>query len=80
MQGHSASDDASYVPAALLEAWKEKDPIDRLERVLLRDCVLTAEAKAAMEADIASAVRLAAAEAEANPPPGGETAGEGVYA
>ncbi len=26
MHGHSASDDASYVPRALLDEWKEKDP------------------------------------------------------
>jgi TPP-dependent pyruvate/acetoin dehydrogenase alpha subunit len=80
MQGHSASDDAAYVPPALLEEWRKKDPIDRLERMLLAECVLTAERKAGMEAEIASAIRLAVGEAEANPYPPPGDAGLGVYA
>jgi TPP-dependent pyruvate/acetoin dehydrogenase alpha subunit len=30
MDGHAVHDDASYVPAGLLEEWRRRDPIDRL--------------------------------------------------
>ncbi|MBI2903509.1 MAG: thiamine pyrophosphate-dependent dehydrogenase E1 component subunit alpha, partial [Candidatus Methylomirabilis oxyfera] len=29
MRGHAEHDDASYVPAAMLEEWRKRDPIDR---------------------------------------------------
>ncbi|WP_447974423.1 thiamine pyrophosphate-dependent dehydrogenase E1 component subunit alpha [Nitrospira sp. Kam-Ns4a] len=34
MHGHSEHDSAKYVPRALLEEWKPKDPIPRAERLL----------------------------------------------
>jgi TPP-dependent pyruvate/acetoin dehydrogenase alpha subunit len=45
MTGHSAHDDANYVPAELFEFWETRDPILRLERTLV-------EAKAISEAGI----------------------------
>jgi pyruvate dehydrogenase E1 component alpha subunit len=30
MHGHGAHDDASYIPAELLEDWRRRDPIERL--------------------------------------------------
>ncbi len=35
MTGHSAHDDAGYVPKDLFEQWKEKDPICRYQRLLI---------------------------------------------
>lgn len=37
MTGHSAHDDAGYVPPELFEKWKKKDPIARLEREMKAD-------------------------------------------
>src|SRR5438552_8143491 len=35
MTGHSAHDDAGYVPAELFAFWEERDPINRFERFLI---------------------------------------------
>jgi pyruvate dehydrogenase E1 component alpha subunit len=35
MTGHSAHDDAGYVPPELFEYWEERDPINRYERFLI---------------------------------------------
>src|SRR5262245_46992605 len=35
MTGHSAHDDAGYVPPELFEYWEERDPISRYERLLI---------------------------------------------
>ena len=40
MHGHSASDDGSYVPTALLEEWGKKDPVEVFEKRLLAEGVL----------------------------------------
>ena len=80
MQGHSASDDASYVPPALLDEWKKKDPVVRYESLLLKECVLTAEQKAKVDKEIGDAIGEAVRYAESNPLPDGNTAAEGVYA
>src|ERR1043165_1355068 len=42
MTGHSAHDDAGYVPPELFEYWEERDPIRRLERNLIQTGVTTA--------------------------------------
>jgi len=80
MQGHSASDDASYVPPGMIDEWRKKDPIDRLENVLLADHILTGESKKKVESDIAAGIDDAVAFAMQSGLPAGEDAGEGVYA
>jgi pyruvate dehydrogenase E1 component alpha subunit len=80
MHGHSASDDASYVPAGMVEEWKKRDPIARFERTLLADGVLTQEAIAVLERRIHSDLEAAVAAAEADRYPDGDDAGKGVYA
>jgi TPP-dependent pyruvate/acetoin dehydrogenase alpha subunit len=80
MQGHSASDDATYVPPSLLEEWKKKDPVARYESVLFRDCLLTKERKEEIEKDIIGRIGEAVTYAEAQPLPEGSDAAEGVYA
>jgi TPP-dependent pyruvate/acetoin dehydrogenase alpha subunit len=79
MQGHSASDDASYVPPALLEQWKDKDPIVLFERKLEGAGVLTSGIRAAVEKRIADEIAHAVAEALESPSPDGRDALEGVY-
>lgn len=80
MHGHSASDDASYVPAGMIDEWKKRDPISRLEQKLLADGVLTQKAIEDYERSIHADLDAAVAAAEADGFPGGEDAGEGVYA
>jgi TPP-dependent pyruvate/acetoin dehydrogenase alpha subunit len=80
MQGHSASDDASYVPPGLLEQWKEKDPIALFERKLEALGVLTPGIRADAEKRIADEIAHAVHVALESPSPEGRDALEGVYA
>jgi len=80
MQGHSASDDASYVPRELLDRWREKDPVLLYEQRLLSQKMLTAEEQLAVGTRIHDEIEGAihAAMEESYPAP--EDATEGVYA
>lgn len=80
MHGHSASDDASYVPKEMLEKWKAKDPLETYARRLRSEGVLTADAERAMMEAAHAAIAAAVAEAEENPYPAGDEAAEGVFA
>jgi TPP-dependent pyruvate/acetoin dehydrogenase alpha subunit len=80
MQGHSASDDASYVPKEMLEEWKAKDPVASFERALLAEGILDEPGRKALEARIQNDINDAIAFAEASPYPDGADAAEGVYA
>ncbi len=80
MHGHSASDDAAYVPAGMIDEWRKKDPIDRLEKILLADHILNEESKKKMESEIAARIDDAVGFALGSGSPPGEDAGEGVYA
>ena len=44
MTGHSAHDDAGYVPPELFEFWEERDPINRFERFLTDRGLITRSA------------------------------------
>jgi len=80
MKGHAEHDDASYVPQALFDKWKAKDPIDRFERHLLGNGLATSEELEAIvgriQAELDAEVDFALA--SPMPPPG--RAHEGVYA
>lgn len=80
MHGHSASDDASYVPKGMIEQWKRKDPIERLEKVLMNERLLTESSLKQMEEKISAAIEDAVKFAEESPYPAGDQAEEGVYA
>lgn len=80
LHGHSASDDASYVPNSMIDEWKRKDPIEKLERVLLNDRVLNETNKKQIEERIAAEIEEAIQLALESPYPDGEDAVEGVYA
>lgn len=80
MQGHSASDDASYVPKGMVEDWKKKDPIERFEKILLNDRVLNEtlqkQIRETINAEIEEAMKFAVESSYAP----GDDAAEGVYA
>jgi TPP-dependent pyruvate/acetoin dehydrogenase alpha subunit len=80
MHGHSASDDASYVPAAMLEQWSERDPIANFERSLEAGGILDGKKVKAfterIEREISEAMALAL---DAPYPSAGDVA-EGVFA
>ena len=80
MQGHSASDDASYVPKEMLEEWKKKDPVAKFERILMNDRVLNETNKKQMEDRIAGEIGEAIRLALEDPYPPGLDAAKGVYA
>jgi TPP-dependent pyruvate/acetoin dehydrogenase alpha subunit len=80
MHGHSASDDASYVPKEMIEEWKKKDPIEKFEHILLNDRVLNETNKKQMEEKIVAEIDEAMQSALESPYPHGEEAAEGVYA
>jgi len=80
MRGHAEHDDASYVPAWMLEEWRKLDPIDRFggylrERQILDDAI-------AREIDdrLSKEIEEAVAFAEASPFPEGKDLLDGVYA
>jgi len=79
MAGHSAHDAAEYVPAKLKQAWAKKDPIQRLEKILLTKKILTKQQIEEIGRRVREEVDVAIADAEARPLPRGEEALEGVY-
>jgi TPP-dependent pyruvate/acetoin dehydrogenase alpha subunit len=79
MTGHSAHDAAEYVPARLLQSWKKKDPIQRLEKLFLSRRIMTRLGIDDLDRRIQKEIDAAVADAEARPFPRGESALEGVY-
>jgi len=43
MTGHSAHDDAGYVPSELFQYWEERDPIRRHEKLLIERGIITSK-------------------------------------
>jgi pyruvate dehydrogenase E1 component alpha subunit len=79
MTGHSAHDDAGYVPKRLFEEWERKDPIRRFQDFLGGRGLLEAGAIGEMEARIESELDEAVAWAETQPYPEPEECLAGVY-
>ena len=79
MTGHSAHDAAEYVPEKLFTEWRKKDPIARLEKMLVAQQVLTNQRIIELEKRIVAEVDEAVEFAESSPVPDGATAAEGVY-
>ena len=80
MKGHAEHDDARYVPKAVVEKWRKKDPILRFEKYLVEKRLMTAREKAAIEARIEKEIREDVAFAEASPFPPPEDAARAVWA
>lgn len=79
MTGHSAHDDAGYVPPALFEEWAKKDPIIRFESLLLGEGTVTQDKIDAMNSDIEDVIDDAVAWALDSPYPDPEDALSDVY-
>jgi pyruvate dehydrogenase E1 component alpha subunit len=79
MTGHSAHDDAGYVPPELFEEWKQKDPIPRFERALIEEGVLTEKRRDEMQSECAKTVDDAVDWAEQQPYPAPEEVTRDVY-
>ncbi|HYF00441.1 MAG TPA: thiamine pyrophosphate-dependent dehydrogenase E1 component subunit alpha [Planctomycetota bacterium] len=75
MKGHAPHDNQAYVPKALLEEWRAKDPIARFEKTLKP----SAAEKQDVERRVAEAVDDAVAFAESSPFPDGAEAVRGVF-
>jgi 2-oxoisovalerate dehydrogenase E1 component alpha subunit len=70
MGGHSTSDDPSrYRTASLVASWKEKDPIERLKRVLLDRGYITEGEADAIQEEARDEVQKVIHGAESLPPP-----------
>jgi TPP-dependent pyruvate/acetoin dehydrogenase alpha subunit len=80
MHGHSASDDASYVPKALLAEWERRDPLVRFETHLIREGLLDESRKKEIEETIRTEIDDAVHAAEISPHAEGTDAAKGVYA
>jgi TPP-dependent pyruvate/acetoin dehydrogenase alpha subunit len=79
MTGHSAHDAAEYVPERLKHQWAKKDPIARLEKLLVARGLMTHPRLKEMEAGIQKELEEAITQAEANPLPDEADAVKGVY-
>ena len=79
MLGHAQHDAAEYVPKAMLESWKQRDPLDQFEKLLTGKKLWDAKIKKEIDARIAREIRADVEFAENSPAPPPESAEEGVY-
>jgi pyruvate dehydrogenase E1 component alpha subunit len=79
MTGHSAHDDAGYVPSELFQYWEERDPIRRHEKLLIERGIIsegyTKELKVRVDREIDEAIAIA----EKDPFPDPEDCLKDVY-
>ena len=80
MLGHAIHDGADYVPEALLEEWRARDPILIYEEVLRRRGVADRPHIESVKAECAEVVADAVCFAESSPWPDPRTVTQGVYA
>jgi len=80
MHGHSASDDASYVPNGMIEEWKEKDPVEGYERKLLAMGILGEAGKDTTRSSILAEIQEAGKICGGGAIPVAEDVHRGVYA
>lgn len=80
MRGHAEHDDAAYVPPALLEEWRARDPIDRFAAYLRDQGVLDDASAKSIDDRIAEEIEEAVLSAESSPLPDAKNLLEGVYA
>ena len=80
MHGHSAHDDAFYVPKDMFEEWAKKDPIVRFQNKLLKEGILTDAELGKIDERVETEIEEAVVWAEAQPEPEGYEAAMGVYA
>jgi TPP-dependent pyruvate/acetoin dehydrogenase alpha subunit len=79
MTGHSAHDDAGYVPKTLFAEWHKKDPIYRYQQVLTESEIMSLDEISDLHTSVVSEVEQAVDWAQANPYPDPEECLRGVY-
>jgi TPP-dependent pyruvate/acetoin dehydrogenase alpha subunit len=79
MTGHSAHDGGDYVPEHMWAEWASKDPIQRVERIMMDQGWATREELDAVHARIKREADEAIEWAEQSPYPDASTLTEGVY-
>jgi TPP-dependent pyruvate/acetoin dehydrogenase alpha subunit len=79
MAGHSAHDAAEYVPQELFAEWEKKDPIARLEKLMLKMRATTQQAIEKMYEKVKGEIDDAVVYAESSPMPEGSSVTEDVY-
>ena len=79
MKGHAQHDPAEYVPPAMFEYWKTRDPIARYEAYLTEHKLWDAAKKSEIDARIESELDVDQKFAEESPMPPPELAEQGVY-
>ena len=79
VRGHSEADDARYVPRALIEEGRRRDPVERFARDLVERGAATAARLDELRARAQAEVDEAQAWAEASPPPDPTELERGVY-
>jgi TPP-dependent pyruvate/acetoin dehydrogenase alpha subunit len=80
IKGHAEHDNQSYVPPAMIDEWKAKDPVDRFERMLLDNGLATQDDLNAIAQRVKREVDAATDEAERSPMPRAEEASKGLFA
>ena len=80
MKGHAEHDDQRYVPQALLEEWRERDPLARYRGWLLAEGVATGAELDEIDGMTHGYAEEEAQLAEASPMPDPADAGRGVWA
>ena len=80
MHGHSVNDGAEYVPKKLLEVWKKKDPLMKIEQQLAAKRLLTSSLRSEYERKISAEIQEAIQCALESPYPPPEDAAVGLYA
>ena len=79
-RGHSRSDPAKYRPEGELEAWKARDPIDLLGKVLVADGLIGPNDHVEIRAETQAEIDAAAERAATSPFPTLEETRPYVYA
>jgi TPP-dependent pyruvate/acetoin dehydrogenase alpha subunit len=79
MTGHSAHDDAGYVPKRMFDEWEKKDPIYRLQNAMLERGVMSMEEITRLHEGVVSEVNEAVEWADRSPFPEPEDCLCGVY-
>jgi TPP-dependent pyruvate/acetoin dehydrogenase alpha subunit len=80
MHGHSAHDDASYVPKEMYEIWNKRDPIRLFEKKLFEWGILDEDEKTKIYDEIDNELITSAEEAVKEPYPHGSEVVDGVFA
>jgi TPP-dependent pyruvate/acetoin dehydrogenase alpha subunit len=80
MEGHAVHDDAFYVPRQMLDAWAQRDPIDRFRAWLRDHASFSDDEDATITDEVRALLDDALERAEGSAVPDPETVLEGVFA